>query len=175
MQTTETIWQCVWPSPLGEMLLRCSAQGLRGVWFIGQRYFPVDANTFAATPEHALLRETQQQLTAYFAGALQQFMLPLDPVGTPFQHRVWQGIARIPYGHTCSYGELAAALGRPTAARALGHATGQNPLSLLIPCHRLLGKQGQLTGYAGGLPRKQALLQLEHTTLRTPHATAQPD
>lgn len=160
---------------MGELLLRCSAQGLRGVWFIGQRYFPVDAGQHALSQSHPMLLDAQQQLAAYFAAELQQFSLPLDPVGTPFQQTVWQGIASIPYGQTRSYGELATFLGHPTAARALGHATGHNPLSLFIPCHRLLGKQGQLTGYAGGLHRKQALLQLEHATSRKHHATAQPD
>jgi methylated-DNA-[protein]-cysteine S-methyltransferase len=103
----------------------------------------------------------KEQLAAYFRGDLQAFDLPLAPAGTPFQRRVWQELARIPYGETISYGELARRVGNPKAARAVGLANGQNPLPIIVPCHRVIGSDGRLTGYGGGLPRKEALLALE--------------
>jgi len=100
-------------------------------------------------------------LQRYFAGTLMSFDLPLDLLGTPFQRSVWQALLRIPAGRTCSYGELAHAIGKPAAARAVGAAVGRNPVSLVVPCHRVLGAGGALTGYAGGVERKRALLELE--------------
>src|SRR5690606_32489233 len=101
------------------------------------------------------------QLGAYFAGELQAFDLPLAPEGTPFQRTVWQALQSIPYGQTISYGELAQEIGRPTASRAVGAANGRNPLPIVIPCHRVIGGNGSLTGYGGGLRFKKALLSLE--------------
>ena len=112
-------------------------------------------------PETPLLQEAYRQLTAYFAGTLRKFCLPLAPVGTPFQLAVWQALREIPYGQTRSYGHIAAAIGRPAACRAVGMANHVNPIAIVIPCHRVVGKNGALTGYAGGLAAKQALLNLE--------------
>jgi methylated-DNA-[protein]-cysteine S-methyltransferase len=102
-----------------------------------------------------------RQLTDYFSGRLATFTVPVAPLGTPFQQRVWQQLQHIPYGQTVSYGELANRLGQPTASRAVGAAVGQNPVWLVIPCHRVIGQQGHLTGYAGGLTLKKRLLDLE--------------
>ena len=109
----------------------------------------------------AVLRETRAQLKAYFGKKLTRFDLPLAPTGTPFQIQVWEELTRIPHGHVISYGELARRIGRPSAYRAVGAANGANPISIVIPCHRVIGSNGSLTGYGGGLPVKQALLQLE--------------
>lgn len=108
-----------------------------------------------------LLERAKAQLLEYLAGRRQSFDLPLAPEGTPFQRQVWQALKQIPYGQTRSYGWLAQQVGRPQAARAVGHANGQNPLSILLPCHRVVGANGALTGYAGGLERKKLLLRLE--------------
>ena len=107
------------------------------------------------------MREAEQQLQAYLQGRLTQFNLPLAPQGTAFQQHVWQALQPLAYGTTCSYGALATAIGKPQAVRAMAAAIGKNPLSIIIPCHRVVGSQGQLTGYAGGLARKQWLLGLE--------------
>lgn len=149
-------------SPLGTMILAANEQGLAGSWFKDQRHF---AGIQAAwiTEETALLSQAKQQLSAYFAGDLQTFDLPLAPQGTEFQERVWQALQGIEYGVTCSYGDIAHQLNQPKAVRAVGAAVGKNPLSIIIPCHRVLGSQQQLTGYAGGLERKQWLLQWEQS------------
>jgi methylated-DNA-[protein]-cysteine S-methyltransferase len=148
-------------SPMGTMLLAASDRGLAGVWFVGQRHGP-DSSGWRADPEHPVLRQAIAQLQAYFAGERQEFDLPLDlQAGTPFQQDVWDALRRIPRGGTTSYAELARRLGKPQAARAIGAAVGRNPVSIVVPCHRVLGTGGALTGYAGGLERKTALLQLE--------------
>ena len=108
-----------------------------------------------------VLRDLQQQLNAYFAGQLRDFEIPLDPQGTDFQRSVWEGLRAIPYGQSVSYGVLAERVGRPTAARAVGAANGRNPIPIVIPCHRVIGSSGRLTGFGGGLATKQALLELE--------------
>ena len=112
----------------------------------------------------ARLRECAEQLADYFAGKRTCFDLPIAPRGTPFQERVWQEIARIPFGETLSYAQLAARAGAPGSARAAGAATGRNPLAIVVPCHRVVGTNGTLTGYAGGLARKETLLDLERAT-----------
>jgi methylated-DNA-[protein]-cysteine S-methyltransferase len=159
-----TIKQCVsthYESPLGTMLLAATDRGLAGVWFVGQRYSP-DTRGWREDPQHPVLREAVAQLTAYYAGERSGFDLPLDlSAGTPFQQSVWDALRSIPSGGTTSYAELARRLGRPQAARAIGAAVGRNPVSVVVPCHRVLGTDGSLTGYAGGLERKTALLQLE--------------
>ena len=148
-------------SPMGTMLLAASDRGLAGVWFVGQRHGP-DSSSWRPDPEHPVLRQAIAQLTAYFAGERVDFDLPLDlQAGTPFQQSVWDALRSIPRGGTTSYAELARRLGRPQAARAIGAAVGRNPVSIVVPCHRVLGTGGALTGYAGGLERKTALLQLE--------------
>ncbi|MGH2461215.1 MAG: methylated-DNA--[protein]-cysteine S-methyltransferase [Chloroflexota bacterium] len=108
-----------------------------------------------------------RELDAYFRGRLQQFNVPMDLRGTPFQRQVWEALCRIPYGKTLTYGELACSIGRPEAARAVGHAIGSNPVSIAVPCHRVLGANGSLTGYGGGLHRKDALLRLEGSLLHS--------
>jgi methylated-DNA-[protein]-cysteine S-methyltransferase len=148
-------------SPLGPMLLAATERGLAGAWFVGQRHWP-DPTGWQEDPAHALLEQARGQLAAWFAGGRERFELPLDlDAGTPFQQDVWRALLAIPRGGTISYAELARRLGRPAAARAVGAAVGSNPLSVIVPCHRVLGTGGSLTGYAGGLERKTALLALE--------------
>jgi methylated-DNA-[protein]-cysteine S-methyltransferase len=151
-------------SPLGPMILAASTQGVCGVWFEGQRHGPSEERMQSWTPRTSndLLQEASRQLQAYFAGEIQRFDLPLDlSAGTPFQQAVWQALLTIPLGNSQSYGDLARRLANPKAVRAVGAAVGRNPVSIIVPCHRILGAGGQLTGYAGGLWRKQALLKLE--------------
>ena len=148
-------------SPLGPMTLAASAQGLYGVWFDGQAHQP-DPQHWEVKPAHPVLQAAATQLAAYFAAQRARFELPLDlSLGTPFQQSVWERLRAIPYGVTQSYGEIARYLGQPAASRAVGAAVGRNPLSIIVPCHRVVGSKGALTGYAGGLERKIALLQLE--------------
>lgn len=148
-------------SPLGRMLLAATDRGLAGVWFEGQRHGP-DTTGWREDEGHPVLVEAIAQLRAYFAGERTTFDLPLDlQAGTPFQQSVWNALLAIPNGGTTSYAALARGLGREKAARAIGAAVGRNPLSVVVPCHRVLGTGGGLTGYAGGLERKTALLRLE--------------
>lgn len=155
-----------WEGLLGAMTLAATQRGLSGVWFDGQRHGP-DTSAWRRDPEHPVLQMAIQQLDQYFAGQRTAFDLPLDlQAGTPFQQQVWQALRRIPPGATTSYGSLSAAIGKPAAVRALGAAVGRNPVSIVVPCHRVLGADGSLTGYAGGLERKTALLSLEGATPR---------
>lgn len=147
-------------TPLGRVCLARTAQGLAGLWFEGQKHHPGEL-TVPRRDDDPLLAEAARQLDRYFAGERSTFDLPLDLQGTPFQQSVWQALRRIPPGRTCSYGALAQALGAPSAVRAVGAAVGRNPASLVVPCHRVLGQDGSLTGYAGGIDRKRALLSLE--------------
>jgi methylated-DNA-[protein]-cysteine S-methyltransferase len=150
------------PSPLGDVLLAATAQGLAGVWFVHRQDHMPDSSQWVTEPAHPTLREAAAQLQAYFAGQRHTFALTLQPVwGTPFQRAVWQALQRIPYGHTRTYGDIARDLNNPKAVRAVGAAIGQNPHSIVVPCHRVLGANGSLTGFAGGLDRKQHLLALE--------------
>ncbi|HEX6137447.1 MAG TPA: methylated-DNA--[protein]-cysteine S-methyltransferase [Casimicrobiaceae bacterium] len=150
-------------SPLGEILLVANAQGdaLCGLYLDGQKYYPADAAQWREAPGLPVFRETIRQLREYFAGSRSRFDVPLAPAGTPFQRQVWRAIAAVPFGATMSYAELARRCGRPAAVRAAGAATGRNPISVIIPCHRIIGSGGSLTGYAGGLDRKRSLLELE--------------
>lgn len=148
-------------TPLGPMILAANDAGLLGAWFEGQRHFKGPQDHWVSEPRHPLLREAGLQLDAWFARQRTGFDLPLAPVGTVFQQQVWQALARIGFGVTLAYGQVAHAIGRPEASRAVGAATGRNPWSIIVPCHRLLGHGGALTGYAGGLDRKQALLAFE--------------
>lgn len=151
-------------TPLGPLLLARTAHGLAGAWFDGQKHHP-GALAAAARPGDELLRRAADQLHAYFAGERDAFDLPLDLHGTPFQKAVWQLLRAIPGGRTRSYAEIARALGAASAVRAVGGAVGRNPVSVIVPCHRVVGSDGALTGYAGGIDRKQALLALERTPL----------
>lgn len=145
---------------LGSMLVADRDDGLVGCWFIDQRHFPAEAAVWRRT-ETGLLAAAREQLAAYFDGVLSEFDLPLAAVGTAFQQSVWRQLRSIPYGQRFSYGQIASALGKPAASRAVGTAVGRNPWSIIVPCHRVLGSSGQLTGYAGGLDRKRSLLALE--------------
>ncbi|WBY01286.1 methylated-DNA--[protein]-cysteine S-methyltransferase [Ramlibacter tataouinensis] len=148
-------------SPLGGMLLAATDRGLAGLWFDGQRHHP-DAAGWRFDPAHPVLVRTMRQLDEYFAGRRTTFDLPLDlQGGTPFQQSVWQALLRIPCGERRTYGQLGAGIGRSTAVRAVGAAVGRNPVCIVVPCHRVLGADGSLTGYAGGLERKTALLRIE--------------
>ena len=146
-------------SPIGRLLLAGDESGLRLISFpTGSRTRYVEPGW---TENDAPFVETKRQLAAYFAGTLTEFDLPLAPEGTPFQLSVWQALRRIPYGDTVSYGAIAQAIGRPSASRAVGAANGANPLPIVVPCHRVIGSTGRLTGFGGGLDTKAALLALE--------------
>lgn len=148
-------------SPLGRIVLAAVDDQLLGVWFDEQTHLP-DLSACTSAPDHPVLQRTALQLTQYFAGQRRTFDVPLATVaGTPFQQAVWRALQDIPFGSTCSYGELARRIGKPAAVRAVGAAVGRNPLGIIVPCHRVIGASGSLTGYAGGLHRKTALLQLE--------------
>lgn len=150
-------------SPVGRLRLVASTRGLVAV--LWENDPEVRTRLGALKPgEGVILDEAERQLRAYFAGRLRAFDLPLDARGTEFQKSVWSELARIPYGETRSYGELALRLGNPTASRAVGAANGRNPLSIVIPCHRVIGASGKLTGFAGGLEAKRVLLALERQT-----------
>jgi methylated-DNA-[protein]-cysteine S-methyltransferase len=151
-------------SPLGVLLLAADDSGLRHIMFASEVQPPRPDPAWRQ--DAAPLTETIRQLQAYFAGDLENFNLPLAPEGTPFQMEVWQRLRDIPYGQTISYGELARRIGNPKASRAVGLANGSNPIPIVIPCHRVIGSNGKLTGYGGGLPIKEKLLALERHQLR---------
>lgn len=148
------------PSPVGPLLLGAGDDGLRLVEFHAPRH-PATRDEDWQPGDHAVLRETERQLGEYFAGERRAFDLPLAPSGTDFQRSVWFALAEIQYGQTLSYASLAARLGRPSATRAVGAANGRNPLPIVLPCHRVIGADGDLTGFGGGLPAKRFLLELE--------------
>ena len=153
-------------SPLGTIVIAATDKGLTGLWFTdGQRHLPPQLTggaPWSENPEHPVLKLVSQQLTEYFAGQRSQFDVPLDlRCGTAFQQSVWQALLTIPQGGTESYGEVSRRIGKPAAVRAVGGAIGRNPVSIIVPCHRVMGSNGTLTGYAGGLDRKAALLRLE--------------
>ena len=150
-------------SPVGSLLLAGSCDGLAYVSFSSGRHAgSVDPNW---TEEPSLFADTIQQLREYFAGERKIFSLSLEPRGTEFQRAVWSELQRIPYGETISYTQLAARIGRPKAVRAVGAANGANPIPIIIPCHRVIGNDGTLTGFGGGLPLKKRLLELESRQL----------
>ena len=150
--------------PLGPMILAATEQGLSGAWFQGQRHAPSSDCMQHWTPnaQNPLLVRAADQLEAYFSGQLARFELPLDlSAGTLFQQSVWHALLTVPAHQTRSYGDLAKQLNKPKAARAVGSAVGRNPLSIIVPCHRILASNGGLTGYAGGLWRKKTLLEID--------------
>ena len=149
------------PSPVGHLTLVASDAGLAAVLWENDSPRRVPLAITAEDPKHPVLREAERQLKDYFAGKRTSFDLPLDFHGTDFQKRVWKALLKIPFGETRSYGQIAHALGKPTAMRAVGAANGKNPISIIAPCHRVIGKDGQLTGFAGGLKAKAHLLALE--------------
>ncbi|MBT2383429.1 methylated-DNA--[protein]-cysteine S-methyltransferase [Streptomyces sp. ISL-11] len=146
-------------SPYGPLTLVATDDVLSGLYMTGQRHRPAQ-ETFGPRDD-APFTEALRQLTAYFTGESARFDLPLHLAGTPFQRRVWAGLQEIPYGRTLSYGELAERLGAPNASRAVGLANGRNPIGIIVPCHRVIGSTGGLTGYGGGLDRKRRLLAFE--------------
>ncbi len=148
-------------SPVGTLRLVRSPAGLGIVGFLGVEWPEPPHEDLPVARGDELLDRTRRQLDEYWAGERQDFDLPLAPVGTPFQRRVWEALLRIGFGRTSSYGVVAEALAAPTASRAVGAAVGRNPLAIIVPCHRVLGRDGSLTGFAGGLDRKITLLRLE--------------
>lgn len=148
-------------TPLGCMLAASEGQALIGLWFHDQKHFPSRAGAFIRADDAPLFDALRSVLARYFAGEALRDALALAPQGTAFQQRVWTALRALPCGSTCTYGDLAGRLGMPGAMRAVGAAVGRNPISILIPCHRVVGAGGALTGYAGGLERKRALLALE--------------
>ncbi|HEX3140899.1 MAG TPA: methylated-DNA--[protein]-cysteine S-methyltransferase [Rhizobacter sp.] len=148
------------PSPLGTLLLARTEAGLAGAWFESQKWHPDELNA-PERPDDPLLQQAAAQIAEYFAGTRSHFDLPLDLHGTAFQQSVWRALCTIDAGATQSYAAVARNLGAPQAVRAVGAAVGRNPISVIVPCHRVVGTDGSLTGYAGGLERKRALLALE--------------
>jgi methylated-DNA-[protein]-cysteine S-methyltransferase len=158
-------------SPLGDLLLAATEEGLCGLWFDDQKHMP-DMQGWPAG-RNVVIDRAQQQMAQYFAKQRTVFDLPLDlRVGTPFQQSVWHALLAIASGQHSSYGSIAQRIGNPKAVRAVGAAVGRNPISVIVPCHRVLGSSGALTGYAGGLHRKTALLQLEGVLVDTSAAQA---
>ena len=147
-------------SPLGGITLASDGEALTGLWFDGQKYFADTLDAEYAEKALPLFGETAKWLDLYFAGIVPDFTPKLSPRGTPFRHAVWNVLLTIPYGHTMTYGEIAKALGC-RSAQAIGGAVGHNPISLIIPCHRVVGADGSLTGYAGGVDKKRSLRKLE--------------
>jgi methylated-DNA-[protein]-cysteine S-methyltransferase len=148
-------------SPHGRMLLVANDKALTGVYFLGQKYQPRIEEGWKKAVRHAMLRQAKRELAEYFGGTRIRFSLKLAPRGTAFQRAVWRAIAGVRFGKTIPYAELARRAGRPGSARAAGAATGRNPIGIIVPCHRIVGSNGTLTGYAGGLAKKRALLALE--------------
>lgn len=150
------------PTPVGPLTLVALGEALVAVWMEDQRHHPgAVAHGDPASTDDPVLARAARQLEEYFAGRRTDFDLPLAPEGTEFQRRVWAELLQIPYGETVTYGELARRLDNPTGSRAVGLANGRNPLGIVVPCHRVVGAGGNLTGYGGGLPRKRLLLDLE--------------
>ena len=162
--------QTRWESPLGEMCLAASPIGLAGVWFVNQQHLPdhlAGPSAWTHQDTNPVLPQAIDQLTEYFAGRRKAFDLPLDlDGGSSFQQSVWRALSTIPYGASYSYSDISRQIGNPKAVRAVGSAVGRNPISLIVPCHRVLGRDGSLTGYAGGLDRKTALLALEDVAFK---------
>jgi len=148
-------------SPVGELKLVASDKGLTAILWGNDDLDRVRLGAMIENPDHPILTEAERQLGAYFAGTLTAFTLPLDFQGTDFQKSVWEALLTIPFGETRSYGEIARQIGRPTAFRAVGAANGKNPISIVAPCHRVIGSNGALTGFAGGVEAKEYLLGLE--------------
>jgi len=154
---TEVLFRSM-DSPVGKLTLAGKGGRLMHLHMVDQTYEP---SREGWEPDHDAFPEAVEQLDAYFAGDRTEFDLDLDLVGTVFQRRVWEALLSIPYGETRSYGEIARQIGSPGAFRAVGLANGHNPIGIIVPCHRVIGSSGQLTGYGGGLDRKRALLELE--------------
>ena len=155
------IYFSYYKSPLGQILLTATGSALTGLHFVGEQYYQGIAPEWKCDNRNTILRATTTQLGEYFAGDRQSFDLKLEPEGTPFQRSVWHALTKLAFGETVSYAQLAQRIGNPKAVRAVGAANGRNPISIVVPCHRVIGANRALTGYAGGLARKEALLRLE--------------
>jgi len=160
---------CIAPSPLGDLILLSDTTGtqLAALWISGEKHSSSIKADWQL--DEKMLPAVRQQLAEYFAGKRTEFDLPLAPTGTPFQLQAWQALREIPYGTTLSYSQQATRIGNPKACRAIGLANGRNPISIIVPCHRVIGASGALTGYGGGLPAKKWLLAHEarHSSRRT--------
>lgn len=156
-----TTYYTYFDSRIDPLLLTSDGEALTGVFMVAHKYGPEVAPDWVQNDSAPPFAEAKRQLAGYFAGTLTEFDLPLAPRGTAFQLRVWEELRRIAFGETISYGELARRIGQPGSARAVGLANGRNPISIVVPCHRVIGANGKLVGYGGGLPRKQALLAHE--------------
>ena len=164
------VYTCTYQSPLGNILLAADDIGLTGLWFEGQKYFANTLPEVHVSRKNTILTKTQNWLDIYFSGKNPSFTPPLHPAGSNFRQMVWQILLQIPYGHTTTYGEIARQLAQMRntshmSAQAVGGAVGHNEISIIIPCHRVVGTNGSLTGYAGGIDKKIALLKLEHTDM----------
>lgn len=167
-----THFETTMDSPLGPLRLLANDEGLCGIYYQEHKNAPeLDCR---ANSEHSILKEAQQQLSEYFSGRRQEFSLPLALEGTPFMLSVWNALAGIPYGTTLTYGQLAQNIGSPKAFRAVGRTNGLNPVSIVLPCHRVVGSNGKLTGYAGGLANKEWLLDHERRIARSEVEGLQP-
>jgi methylated-DNA-[protein]-cysteine S-methyltransferase len=156
---TNTNCYCYLESPLGKIFVQGDGEFVTGIFMPNhKRWTGPDASWKQSDASFSIVRE---QLAEYFAGSRQQFDVPLKVDGTPFQQRVWQELVRIPFGTTITYGQLAQRVGMPTGSRAVGNANGRNPISIIVPCHRVIGANGKLTGYAGGVEKKEWLLDWE--------------
>ena len=156
----------VMPSPVGDLKLVAGDAGLVAVLWPSDTAKRVRLGPLTHSPQHPLLIQADRELREYFAGRRTAFTIPLDLVGTPFQRQMWQALQAIPFGETRSYADLARQIGKPAACRAVGAANGRNPLSIIVPCHRAIGSNGALTGFAGGLDAKRYLLDHERKQIR---------
>lgn len=160
MKLNALLAQARFDSPLGPLTAAVTDKGLAGLWFDGQAHHPGPL-AVPVNPRHPVLVRARRELDTYWQDARTKFTVPLDLKGTPFQRAVWRALRRIQPGRTSTYAVIAARAGSPAAVRAAGAAIGRNPVSIIVPCHRVLGRDGSLTGYAGGLERKRALLRRE--------------
>ena len=164
------MYTCIYKSPLGDILLATDEIGLTGLWFEGQKYFANTLSEEHISQETEILTEAKKWLDVYFSGEEPKFTPPLHPTGSTFRQAVWQILLEIPYGQTTTYGEIAHKMAEMKktshmSAQAVGGAVGHNEISIIIPCHRVVGTNGSLTGYAGGIDKKISLLELEHTDM----------
>lgn len=164
------VYTCRYQSPMGDILLAADEIGLTGLWFEGQKYFANTLSDEYISQETSILSEAKRWLDVYFSGEEPNFTPPLHPIGSPFRQAVWQILLQIPYGQTTTYGEIARQLAEKhgiahMSAQAVGGAVGHNEVSIIIPCHRVVGTNGSLTGYAGGIDKKIRLLELEKTDM----------
>jgi len=166
MKAEGTTFTFIAETPLGKIQAAARENALTGLWFIGQKYFPAGTGSWNNEPDYPVFLSLKSWLNDYFEKKKPETRIPLTPAGTDFQQAVWKLLLEIPYGRTSTYGAIASRLvaaGKKASAQAVGGAVGHNPVSLLIPCHRVLGSDGSLTGYAGGIEKKRALLELEES------------